>query len=189
MRVVLAGRAPDPAACARWIDRAPSSPPSGPPDATVDRYRAQVPVESGTAPQTIFERVRERLLEYDIFPPAVMLHGLCRSGPIQFGSTIVQRVQADSLFALEMAVRVTRTWDTESAGKREAGFTYVTLEGHAECGVESFRLQLDHATQAVALLIDARSKPGVWLTRLGFPIARIIQRSLTQAAVRRLTHL
>lgn len=155
----------------------------------MDRYRAHVPVESGTPPQAVFERVRDRLLDYDIFPPAFMLHGLCRSGPIQFGSTIVQRVQADGLFALEMAVRVTRTWDTESAGKREAGFTYVTLEGHAECGVESFRVQLDHATQAVALLIDARSRPGLWLTRLGLPVVRIIQRSLTQAAVRRLTHL
>ena len=86
-----------------------------------------------------------------------------------------------------MAVRVTRTWDTESPIVREAGFTYITLQGHAECGVESFRLQLDRTTGSMTLLIDARSRPGLWLTRVGFPVARVIQRSLTRAAVQRLT--
>lgn len=167
----------------------PSSPPSGPPDAIVDHYRAVVRTEAepGGGSLAVFERLRQRLLEYDIFPPSFMLRSLCQSGPIQAGTTIVQRVQADGVFALEMAVRATRTWDNESAGKREAGFTYVTLQGHAECGVESFRVQLDLASGTVSLLIDARSRPGLWLTRVGFPVARVIQRSLTRAAVQRLT--
>lgn len=131
--------------------------------------------------------MRRRLLEYDVFPPTFMLHARCPAGPIEAGTTIVQRVQADGLFALEMAVRVTRTWDTDGPTVREAGFTYITLQGHAECGVESFRLQLDHTTGSMTLLIDARSTPGLWLTRLGFPVARVIQRSLTRAAVQRLT--
>ena len=153
----------------------------------MDHYRARVSAESGRAGPAEFERLRRQLLEYDIFPPAFLLHGRCPAGPIEAGTTIVQRVQADGLIALEMAVRVTRAWDTENAQVREAGFTYVTLQGHAERGVESFRVQLDHGSGSITLLIDARSRPGLWLTRLGFPVARLIQRTLTRAAVHRLS--
>ena len=186
MRLALAGRAPDTATCARWSGVAPSSTPAGPPDAIVDHYRAHLPAKPGSSSVAVFEHLRQRLLEYDIFPPPFMLHGRCPAGPIEARTTIVQRVQADGLFALEMAVRVTRAWDGDSPARREAGFTYVTLQGHAERGVESFRVQLDHASGCVSLLIDARSAPGLWLSRVGFPLARVIQLRLTRAAVRRL---
>lgn len=45
-----------------------SSPPSGPSDATVDRYQAQIPVEPGRRGASAFERLRERPFIYDIFP-------------------------------------------------------------------------------------------------------------------------
>ena len=184
MHLVLADRPPGSGSCARW-GRAPvTSPPSGPPKPTIDRYAAPVRIRPGESPSAAFARVRDRLLAYDIFPPAHIRYAICPAGPIRAKATIIQRIQLGPL-ALETAVRVIEAWDRLEGGVRDAGFSYVTLQGHPERGVASFRVQLAEAG-AVTVLIDARSRPGLLLTRLGRPIARALQRGLTRAALRRL---
>jgi hypothetical protein len=140
----------------------------------------------------VFARVRDRLLAYDIFPPRIFRSTICPAGSVTAGATIIQRIVLGPL-ALEAAVQVIDVWDDVMAGSageagaesRSAGFRYVTLQGHPECGVASFEVRIS-ATGEVTILLDARSRAGSWLTRLGRPFARRFQRGLTQAALLRL---
>jgi uncharacterized protein (UPF0548 family) len=151
----------------------------------VDRYEARVPVATGDSPSAVFARVRDRLLAYDIFPPRIVQAAICPAGPIALGATIVQRIVLGPL-ALETAVRVIEVWDRAAeGGASQAGFRYVTLQGHPECGVASFEVQASAAGE-VTVILGARSWPGSWLTRLGYPFARRFQRRLTEAGLRRL---
>jgi uncharacterized protein (UPF0548 family) len=184
MKLVLNARSSPAAACERWQTADATSPPTGPDRATLDHYRAPVEVGPNGNALAAFERVRERLLAYDIFPPWLMRHASCPAGRLAEGTTIVQRVLVGPL-ALEMAVRVLAVWDRSDGVAREAGLSYVTLAGHAERGVVVFRVRLE-ADRRVVILIDARSRPGLLLTRLGRPFARLFQRAATRAALRRL---
>jgi len=58
---------------------------------------------------------------------------------------------------------------------RQYGFAYGTLQGHVERGEECFQVYLDEQEQ-VWYQIDAFSTPGVWLTRLSYPLPRLFQR-------------
>ena len=62
------------------------------------------------------------------------------------------------------------------------GFAYGTLPGHVECGEERFVVSLDPATDQVHYEIAAFSRPGTWLTRLGYPFARRLQRRFARAS-------
>ncbi len=58
------------------------------------------------------------------------------------------------------------------------GFAYGTLPGHPEQGEESFTIHHDRAG-SVTLEIVAFSRPGRWWSRLGAPVARVVQRRVT----------
>ncbi|MGC0364143.1 uncharacterized protein (UPF0548 family) [Rhodococcus sp. 27YEA15] len=60
------------------------------------------------------------------------------------------------------------------------GFAYGTRAGHPECGEESFVVRFDPATEQVSVEIVAFSKPGTWWVRLGTPVGRRVQRSMTR---------
>jgi uncharacterized protein (UPF0548 family) len=59
----------------------------------------------------------------------------------------------------------------------EFGFVYATLPDHPECGYESFTVHTDET--GVRFDIEAVSKPGIPLVRLGAPAAHLIQRRAT----------
>jgi uncharacterized protein (UPF0548 family) len=65
------------------------------------------------------------------------------------------------------------------------GFAYGTLQGHPESGEEAFVVEL-RPDGAVHVVITAFSRPGRWYTRLGGPVGRLVQRSVTQRYVRAL---
>src|SRR5438093_9865428 len=144
MRLTVGGRTPNLASCAEWSRAPATSPPSGPAGAAIDHYMAEVQLRPGESPPAAFARVRVRLLAYDIFPSAFMRFAICPAGPTRVGATIVQRIQCGPL-ALEAAVRVIEVWDRQESGGQEAGFRYVTLQGHPECGIASFRVRVDEA--------------------------------------------
>jgi uncharacterized protein (UPF0548 family) len=134
---------------------------------------------------TAFERVRRRLLDYDIFPPSLVGHLITPDGPIARGSTIVQRIGVGVIF-VESATRVVDVWDTvaPSDGSRRAGFAYVTLQGHPERGVATFEVHQDG--DGVFVVLTARSVPGTLLTGVASPLMRVLQRAITRRAVERL---
>lgn len=182
MRIRLRRRTND--SCQLWLGTPLSSTAAGPDHPTIDRYAGRAIVRPGESSLETFARVSERLFHYDIFPPRLIQGTICPPGSIARGSTIVQRMLFGP-FALEMAVRVDATWDRQTGALREAGFSYITLAGHAEQGVASFEVAHDERGR-VTVTLAARSRPGLLLTRLGRPVARPLQQALTRMALRRL---
>lgn len=58
------------------------------------------------------------------------------------------------------------------------GFAYGTLPGHPESGEERFCVERD-ADGGVRATITVFSRPGRWFTRLGDPVARVVQSIMT----------
>ena len=59
------------------------------------------------------------------------------------------------------------------------GFTYTTLPDHPECGFESFTVRRTH--DEVRFDIEATSKAGILLVRLGAPVTQHLQKRATHA--------
>jgi uncharacterized protein (UPF0548 family) len=71
---------------------------------------------------------------------------------------------------------------------RRRGFAYGTLPGHPESGEEAFVVEWA-ADDGVYLVIRAFSRPGTLLTRLGGPVANLVQDIMTDRYVRALRRL
>ena len=169
------------ASCAPWLD-APATDSVDGTEGFVDHYVAQIEPPRGVDVDSVFFHFEDRLFRYDIFPPTLMRAKVCSDDErLREGTTIVQHV-AVGPFTLVSAVRVARVWHVEGADGIESGFSYVTLEGHPERGVSSFRLSRT-ADGRIMFSIDARSRPGSLLTRIGRPFARRFQRGATEAAL------
>jgi uncharacterized protein (UPF0548 family) len=179
MRLTLASASATPAAT-RWQAAEPTSS-TDQPEGLHDCYEGQVQRLPGEDARAAFDRMRARLLQYDIFPPTLLTFTIFPPGEMGEGTLIVQRFGLGPV-RLEFAVRVVEMWDRDT----DAGFTYVTLEGHPERGTESFRVRLGLEGQ-LAVTIEAWSRPGHWFVSLVRPIARVIQRAMTRRALRRLT--
>jgi uncharacterized protein (UPF0548 family) len=184
MRLVISKWPPDERACARWDRALPTSPPEGPPNATLDRYVGEVRLLPSEDAEAAFKRVRARLFAYDIFPPRLMRFVVCPPGPLSEGALVVQRV--GSRLTVESAVRVVETWDQATDGNQSAGFRYVTVAGHPERGCASFEVRRT-VEGRVHVILEARSRAGNVLTQVGRPVARWAQTRATKAALRRLT--
>jgi uncharacterized protein (UPF0548 family) len=124
-----------------------------------------------------FARAVDSLLAYQIFAPRRMFALVCTPDRrVAFGATIVQRIVLGPA-AIESAVRVI---EFEQSVDR-AYFAYATLDGHAERGLASFAVK--SVAGVVTFEAQAWSKPGTWLTKLGRPVSRAVQRALTREAV------
>ena len=64
----------------------------------------------------------------------------------------------------------------ESSVVEKFGFAYGTLPRHVECGEERFTVEWHRDDDSVWYDILAFSKPGHILTRLGYPLARRLQK-------------
>jgi len=126
----------------------------------------------GTGPDR-FAEVRERLLTWRIHHDAhiEVLDAPPRAVP---GAVVRQRFW---LFPLRIIapVKLRSVIDEE----RRAGFTYTTLPGHPEEGVEDFFVDLRDSGE-VTFTIRARSRPALWWSRLGAPVSLLAQRWITR---------
>jgi uncharacterized protein (UPF0548 family) len=68
------------------------------------------------------------------------------------------------------------------------GFAYGTLPGHVECAEEQFLVAWDPANDSVWYAIRAISRPGGWLSRLAYPLARRLQRRFGRDSPRALAN-
>ena len=94
--------------------------------------------------------------------------------PLREDTVVLMRWGRGAL-SLRIPCRVTAVVDEP----RRRGFTYGTLPGHPEAGVEQFLLeQLDDGR--IELVITAFSRPASTLARLGGPLSRAAQRFMTQ---------
>src|SRR5438874_7143774 len=93
--------------------------------------------------------------------------------PIAVGSVVGILASCWGLWWLN-ACRIVYVID-ETSPVRKFGFAYGTLPDHVERGEERFTVEW-HADQTVWYDLLAFSRPGYWLVRLGYPLARRLQK-------------
>lgn len=131
-----------------------------------------------------FQRLAEAILRYDIFPHW-MLTGVLRRSPVQVGDTVGARYHFFFGLDIFFASRVIEVINEPT----RRGFTYRTLDGHPETGEETFSVEKDRTTGAIAVSLRSWSRPGIWLTRLVRPMARWVQVRASYAALNHLQYL
>jgi uncharacterized protein (UPF0548 family) len=142
----------------------------------VDSYRVRL--GSGAA---VFERARQAVRDWRMF----------RLGwvePCWPGEVVKEGVLVGTLarvFGL-WTVNVCRiVYVVEEDGPvARYGFAYGTLPGHVECGEERFLVEWHRADDSVWYDLRAVSKPGMWLTRLVYPLTRWLQRRFGRDSLR-----
>jgi len=170
--------------CEGWSRRACSTSGEDAQRGRFDRSSVSLTASLGEGREAVFTRAANALLLYQVFPPWRMRYRVCTGdGRVARGATIVQRVRL-GLVALETAVRVVDVFEWAPPGERKCGFSYATLEGHPERGIATFYVRQDSLTGVVDLVIETWSRPGTWATRMGRPVARLLQRHLTSEALR-----
>lgn len=124
-----------------------------------------------------FDRAVDALMTYKIFTPQRMYPLVCTPDHrIALDSTIVQRVVLGPA-AIETAVRVIELEQTND----QSSYAYATLRGHPEQGIASF--SVSRSGNMIVFRAEAWSRAGSWLTRIGRPVSRFLQRTLTKEAV------
>jgi uncharacterized protein (UPF0548 family) len=127
-----------------------------------------------------FERCRASLMAWRHFEiPWLELHGA--APPVSEGQVVATLVSVGGLWFFNPC-EVVYTAQSDDF----AEFAYGTLRGHPEQGEERFRVCLDPATQTVKYVIDAFSRPAIFLTRLGAPLARRMQLRFAKSSARAL---
>jgi len=69
-----------------------------------------------------------------------------------------------------------------SSDRDSVAYAYGTLRGHAESGEERFRVSIDPASSEVRYEITAFSRPAIFLSRVGYPLARRVQKSFARSS-------
>lgn len=96
------------------------------------------------------------------------------SVPLAVGGDVVLWTKVLGL-SLVFACRITEVFDDEAC----FGFTYATLPGHPEQGVETFRIAF--VDDQVVLHITGESRPALLLNKLSGPIGPIMQKRFTKS--------
>jgi uncharacterized protein (UPF0548 family) len=122
----------------------------------------------------VFQKVSDAILAYRIFPPTLVVPVLDRT-PLQVGDTVGLTYALLPGIRMFVASRVIDRFDRQIDSGWETGFTYRTLDGHAELGEETFAVRKNRQTGEVTASMTAWSRPGHWLTRIGYWYARWCQ--------------
>jgi uncharacterized protein (UPF0548 family) len=110
--------------------------------------------------------------------------------PIEVNVTVCVRVWHFGFWSLN-ACRIVYVIDEDESVKRY-GFAYGTLTDHAERGEERFTIEWNREDDSVCYDILAYSQPRHPLARLGYPLARMMQKRFardSKQAMRRAVHI
>jgi uncharacterized protein (UPF0548 family) len=102
------------------------------------------------------------------------------NAPIEIGTTVAVLVDLRCCWSLN-ACRITRVFDEDP---RRYGFAYGTLPGHAESGQESFIVEWNSDDDSVWYDLFAYSRPNQILAKLGYPVARALQKRFARDSMR-----
>lgn len=128
-----------------------------------------------------FDRAAVALMTWRMHTGAGL--GVRASGPQAREGSVVAIGLGAGPARLWMPCRVTDVVDEPG----RAGFTYATLPGHLESGVEEFGVERTD-DGAAWCTITAVSKPGSWITALAGPAARLGQDFFARRYLRALMH-
>ena len=112
------------------------------------------------------------------------------SSPIQVGMDVAILIRHFGFFSLN-ASRIIYIINEEGRIARY-GFAYGTLAEHAESGEERFTVEWNRSDDQVWYAILAFSRPKNTLARLGYPLARRLQKRFgedSRAAMCKATHI
>jgi uncharacterized protein (UPF0548 family) len=93
---------------------------------------------------------------------------------IEYGTTVLMMAHCYGLWWLNIC-RIVYLID-ETGPLHRFGFAYGTLPHHVERGEERFSIEWNRADDSVWYDIYAFSKPAYWMVKLGYPLARRLQR-------------
>lgn len=111
---------------------------------------------------------------------AVLRYGMLRGAGLRVTATSeVAEVGADVLGRLGPFVAPCRVVYV-LAEKNRRGFAYGSLPGHAVSGEEFFGVRYEPAGDAVYAEVVAFSRPATWWSRLGAPVAALVQKVVTE---------
>jgi uncharacterized protein (UPF0548 family) len=130
----------------------------------------------------VFRVARDTIAAYRMFPAERLLATFDQGECAQVGTTVAQCVKL-AFLEFEMANRIVSIFDRDEEGVREFGIQIVSLEGHAEQGVETFKVVQDIRGE-VTFQIIANSKPGLMLTRFFSPLTRWVQLRASRECMR-----
>ncbi len=100
---------------------------------------------------------------------------------IACGATVAVVVHHYGFWSIN-ACRVVYVLDEDAGDVRRVGFAYGTLPEHGEAGEERFTVEWHRADDSVWYDLLAFSRPGHLLTRIGYPLARRLQRRFAQGS-------
>ncbi|TQF69185.1 DUF1990 domain-containing protein [Rhodococcus spelaei] len=129
--------------------------------------------------EAAFRDATERLMRWDMHRRAGI--GVSATTPrAETGARVTLRLGAGPV---HLTAHCEVVYVVDEARRR--GFAYGTLTGHPERGEERFCV-VWHDDDTVTLAITAFSRPATWWSRAGSPIARIVQRRITDRYLRAL---
>jgi uncharacterized protein (UPF0548 family) len=102
------------------------------------------------------------------------------SAPIQAGENVAVLAQYLNCYWLN-ACRIVYVIQDDGPLER-FGFAYGTLYDHAESGEERFLLEWDHDSDEVWYDLLAFSRPNQFLARIGYPLARQLQKKFASGS-------
>jgi uncharacterized protein (UPF0548 family) len=126
--------------------------------------------------EEVFGRACDALRKWRQFPES-WTRIIPAAAPLQAGTTVVLIVRALGFWWWNSA-RIVYTID-ETGSARRFGFAYGTLPAHVERGEERFTIEMS-ADGAVWYIIRAFSRPRMLAARIGYPIARRLQRKFVR---------
>lgn len=127
----------------------------------------------------LFDRARECLFAWrHLEIPWLSFYGA--TAPVHRGQVVASLARVLGLWFLSPCQVVFSHFESQSP--LLAGFGYGTLQGHVESGEERFVLSFDPADEVVRYEIAAFSRPAILLTRLGYPLARRLQRRFAESS-------
>ena len=123
-----------------------------------------------------FAAAVEAVRHWRMFPPEVAEVSPA-DAPLVPGTVVAPLLWAPGFWALVgcRIVYVVDESDTDE-GVSRFGFAYGTLASHVERGEERFLVEWRHDEDTVWYDLRAFSRHGTWLTRLGHPLVRALQR-------------
>jgi uncharacterized protein (UPF0548 family) len=103
------------------------------------------------------------------------------AAPIAHRQVVAVEVHSLGLWSVNLS-QIMETVDTEA----QFGFLYSTTGQHVEQGEETFLLRFDLATGEVRYELEAVSRPGQTLAKVGYPITRLFQHRFARDSHRRM---
>ncbi|MBA3456098.1 MAG: DUF1990 family protein [Deltaproteobacteria bacterium] len=133
-------------------------------------------------PKGLHRRAAAAILGYDIFPASIG-RGVIARNPVEVGDTVGLRYRVALGLEMFFASRVIARFDEQREQTWHTGFTYRTLQGHPELGEETFSVEKNVVNGEVLVALRSWSRPGILLSKLASPFARLAQVRASRAAL------